>query len=337
MIDTLELEDFGPLGTRPVCIIDTAESAAHVRAPAVRAAPLGIVIGVDRAGSTPALDAAAFDVLLTTAADPPAPWVHVPAGRLEDRLGDMIRKAEAAPVAASIALATLRIVEAVSVEAGLQVESLAYSVLLGSDAFRRWREAHPRANESVSPPAALDGAVAMTRDDDRVAIELARPESRNAMNAEMRDALFGALAAQLDDPTRPGVEVSGRGACFSVGGDIDEFGSLTDAALGHCIRTARSCALLLHRLGERAHVVLHGACIGSGIEIPAAAAHRIGRPGAFFQLPELGMGLMPGAGGTVTLTRRIGRHRTAYMFLTGRRIDAATALRWGLLSGMRTA
>jgi enoyl-CoA hydratase/carnithine racemase len=54
------------------------------------------------------------------------------------------------------------------------------------------------------------------------------------------------------------------------------------------------------------------------------------RPDACFSLPELAMGLVPGAGGTVSLPRRIGRHRTAWLALTGATIDAATALDWGL-------
>ena len=55
------------------------------------------------------------------------------------------------------------------------------------------------------------------------------------------------------------------------------------------------------------------------------------RPGATLGLPELGLGLIPGAGGTVSITRRIGRWRTAYLVLSGRTIDSATALRWGLV------
>jgi enoyl-CoA hydratase/carnithine racemase len=54
-------------------------------------------------------------------------------------------------------------------------------------------------------------------------------------------------------------------------------------------------------------------------------------PDAVFGLPELTLGLIPGAGGTVSVTRRIGRWRTAYLVLSGRTIDATTALRWGLI------
>ncbi len=54
-------------------------------------------------------------------------------------------------------------------------------------------------------------------------------------------------------------------------------------------------------------------------------------------LPELGLGLIPGAGGTVSVTRRIGRWRTAYLVLSGRTIDADTALDWGLIDAIESA
>jgi enoyl-CoA hydratase/carnithine racemase len=55
---------------------------------------------------------------------------------------------------------------------------------------------------------------------------------------------------------------------------------------------------------------------------------------AWFQLPELSMGLIPGAGGTLSLPRRIGRQRTAWLALSGARLDAATALRWRLVDAI---
>ena len=57
----------------------------------------------------------------------------------------------------------------------------------------------------------------------------------------------------------------------------------------------------------------------------------VARPDASFWLPELSLGLVPGAGGTVSLPRRIGRQRTAWLALSGRAIDAQTALDWGLV------
>jgi enoyl-CoA hydratase/carnithine racemase len=84
-------------------------------------------------------------------------------------------------------------------------------------------------------------------------------------------------------------------------------------------------------VAERVRVEVHGACVGAGIELPAFAARVVAHPAAFFQLPEIGMGLIPGAGGTVSLPRRIGRQRTAWLALTGSRLDAPTALAWNLI------
>jgi enoyl-CoA hydratase/carnithine racemase len=87
----------------------------------------------------------------------------------------------------------------------------------------------------------------------------------------------------------------------------------------------------------RTRAELHGACIGAGIELAAYAGTVVARPNAFVQLPEVAMGLIPGAGGTVSLPRRIGRQRTAFLALTGRRIDAPTARDWGLVDRVEAA
>jgi enoyl-CoA hydratase/carnithine racemase len=97
------------------------------------------------------------------------------------------------------------------------------------------------------------------------------------------------------------------------------------------VRSTRNPGRLLARIARRTQARVHGACIGAGAELPAFAARVVSRPDAFFQLPELSMGLVPGAGGTASLPRRIGRHRTAWLALTGERVDAGTALRWGLV------
>lgn len=70
--------------------------------------------------------------------------------------------------------------------------------------------------------------------------------------------------------------------------------------------------------------------MGSGMEMAAFCGWVLAGDDAVFGLPELALGLVPGAGGTVSVTRRIGRWRTAYLVLSGRTIDADTALAWGL-------
>jgi len=114
-------------------------------------------------------------------------------------------------------------------------------------------------------------------------------------------------------------------------GDLDEFGEATDAGLAHVSRVARSAGSLMASLHDRIEVHVHGACIGAGIELPAFAHQVRARRDAFFELPEVSMGLIPGAGGTASILPRIGRHRMAAWALTGARIDAETAMSWGLV------
>ena len=76
---------------------------------------------------------------------------------------------------------------------------------------------------------------------------------------------------------------------------------------------------------------VHGSTLGGGIEMAAFADRIVADPGSTFGLPEVAIGLIPGAGGTVSLPRRIGRQRTAALGISGRSIDAATALEWGLV------
>jgi len=150
----------------------------------------------------------------------------------------------------------------------------------------------------------------------------------------MRDALCEALAHVQQDASVRHVVLTGEGPSFSSGGDLDEFGTLPDPATAHAIRTTRNAGLLLSRSADRIEARVHGACVGAGAELPAFCHRTVAAPDAFFQLPELGMGLVPGAGGTVSLPRRIGRQRTAWLALTRSRLPAETALAWGLVDAL---
>jgi Enoyl-CoA hydratase/isomerase len=207
-------------------------------------------------------------------------------------------------------------------------ESALFSTLLAGAEFRRWLDKRGQ-------PRPADGAerVTVTRDGDVLGIALDRVPRRNAVDARMRDALREALEiAQLDSSLR--VEISGAGPTFSAGGDLDEFGSALDPAIAHLVRVQASAGAALHAIRDRVTVRLHGACIGAGIEIPAFAARVVAAPTSSFALPEIAMGLIPGAGGTVSIRCRIGRQRLLWMALTGARIDVATALAWGLVDAV---
>jgi enoyl-CoA hydratase/carnithine racemase len=148
-----------------------------------------------------------------------------------------------------------------------------------------------------------------------------------------------ALAVAQLDPSVDEVLLRGNGPSFCSGGDLDEFGTARDLDAAHRVRVEQSVGLAVHglteRLGDRMRAQVHGACIGAGVEVPAFAGHVTATDDAYFCLPELGMGLVPGAGGTVSIPRRIGRWRTAYLALTGKRIGAGTALDWGLVDALR--
>lgn len=320
--DWLTADVFSALGKRPVLLID----AAAWRRPEV--AVQSVVVGLDAAGVLPAIDPAGFDILITSAAGAPAPWVSVAPARFADHSARLEAAVRQNPTAATVLCRVLKLAEHLPFADALHVESLAYSTLLGGDEFARWLT---RRGPAVPVPEAGGALVAIDRQGDQVEITLDHPASRNAMTAAMRDALCEALANALDDPGRPDVLLKGAGRCFSSGGDLTEFGTARDLAEAHVVRTLRSPALLLDRLGPRATVRLHGACIGSGLEVPAAAHRRLATSDAWFQLPELAMGLIPGAGGTASVARAIGRHRTAWLVLSGQRIGAGLARDWGLI------
>jgi enoyl-CoA hydratase/carnithine racemase len=208
----------------------------------------------------------------------------------------------------------------------LAVESLAYSTLLTGAGFSSWRAGRPRRDVSqVAEP------VLVRRRDDQLRITLNNPDRRNAFSAALRNGLLDALAVAEADSSIRSVVLDGNGPAFCSGGDLDEFGTATDLAAAHVLRTRHSVGLTVHRLADRVFPVLHGACIGAGIEIPAFADQVVARPDARFALPELSMGLLPGAGGTVSITRRIGRRRLEDWLRSGTTIDARTALDWGLV------
>jgi hypothetical protein len=320
--DYLTIADYSALGEVPLLMVPAARySQPHV--------PIqSVVVGLDEAGVLPAVSPADFDLLLTVASHPPAPWAGVRDGQWEATVATLSQRVRDFPLAATILCQTLHLSEDLPFTEAVLVESFAYSTLLGSREFSAWLTRRSTSAALDPEPTEL---VQTVREADTVTLTLNNPARRNAMTAALRDALYAALADALDDPSAPKVVLKAAGKCFSVGGDLAEFGSARDLAVAHAARTLHANARMCHALGDRLQVILHGACIGSGLEVPAAATRRLAREGAYFQLPELQMGLIPGAGGTVSVARAIGRHRTAWMVLSGARINVATALEWGLI------
>ena len=261
-----------------------------------------IVVGITESGS------AAVDVAVTT----------------EDEARVLVAAAQANPIAATALVLHLRHVGAQSITGGLVAESATYSMLQAGPEHARWLASRSHR----ARPSETEGRVRVQRNGGRVRIELARPRSRNAVDAAMQQAIVDALTAAADADE---ILLTGEGPVFSAGGDLDEFGTLADPASAHLLRLSRSPARALAPLADRTTVVVQGACHGAGVELPAFAQHVVARREATFTLPEIGMGLIPGAGGTVSIPRRIGRQRTAWLAITGHPLDVDTARTWGLV------
>ena len=240
------------------------------------------------------------------------------------KLNDAI---ERSPSAAVTLTQLLRAGQNARVEDAILIESLAYGLLQSGPEFAAWLSDNPPKDHRSS----AEPIVTVDRQGDALTITLNRPDVRNAYDAAMRDALVAALELVVEDDSIAMVHLRGAGRNFCAGGDLAEFGTAPDPATGHLIRTTRSAPALLAASADRTTAHLHGACVGAGVELPAFASRVIAKPDTTLRLPEVGMGLVPGAGGTASIPRRIGRHRTAWLALTGGELDAGTAERWGLV------
>jgi len=226
-----------------------------------------------------------------------------------------------APVAATCAALLLR-TPPVTWRDGLVRESTTYSMLQGAAEFRRWRAARGAPRPAGDPAP----RVRVARHGRVTEVTLTRAERHNALDRAMRDELHAALVAA----TGP-VVLLGAGPSFCSGGDLDEFGTFPDPALAHLVRLSRSLAARAAERSDQLVVGVHGACLGAGIELAAFASRVVAADDTRVGLPELGLGLVPGAGGTVSLPRRVGRHRTLALLLHDGTISAPAALGWGLV------
>ena len=250
---------------------------------------------------------------------------------IDAAIAQLAARADRWPLAAAVCDDVLRSVDpAGPTLVGVVTESLAYSTLQGGPEFARWlAERGPARQSDIADP------VQAHRDGNTLRIAFNRPQRHNAFSTDARAALLEALAVAQLDPSVDEVVLTGNGPSFCSGGDLDEFGTLRDPASAHLARTRYSPALVLDaltaRLGQACHAEVHGQVLGSGLEMAAFCGRVLCQPDAVFGLPELSLGLIPGAGGTVSVTRRIGRWRTAYLVLSGQTTDADIALAWGLV------
>ncbi len=254
---------------------------------------------------------------------------------IDSAVAELAARLQRWPLAAAVCDDVLRSVDPTGPTlAGVVTESLAYSTLQGGPEFARWlAERGPACTPTIADP------VQARRDGNTLRIVFNRPQRHNALSTDARAALLEALTVAQLDPSVDEVVLSGNGPSFCSGGDLDEFGTFSDPASAHLARTRYSPALVLDaltaRLGRTCRAEVHGQVLGSGLEMAAFCGHVAAPSGSVFGLPELSLGLIPGAGGTVSVTRRIGRWRTAYLVLSGCTVSSDTALAWGLIDDVR--
>ena len=273
-------------------------------------------------------DAAALSTLETVpvvlAGPTPSPLVDVVADG--DGLDALASAVERRPLASIALVLLLRGHERRSIGEGLVAESAVYSMLQAGPEFAAWRREHaPRERRAGDDPAVL-----VRREGNELIVTLNRPGVHNAFSVAMRDQLIEALGVAEADPSLR-VVLEGAGPSFCSGGDLEEMGSRPDPATAHVVRLRRSVGRILASMAGRVEARLHGACMGAGIELPAFVDRVVARSDSKIGLPEIDLGLIPGAGGTVSITRRAGRHRAALLALSGQPIDAETARAWGLV------
>ncbi|MGY1806984.1 enoyl-CoA hydratase/isomerase family protein [Blastococcus sp. SYSU D00669] len=164
-------------------------------------------------------------------------------------------------------------------------------------------------------------------------ITLNRPAKLNALNSEVLDALEDALTGLERDPDVRAVVVTGAGdRAFCAGADLGELRGL-DAARAREV-LARGQRVMARVAGSPVPVIaaVNGYALGGGFELALASTFVLASTTASFALPETGLGLIPGYGGTQRLGGLVGRQAAAYLVTTGNRVPAERAHRWGLLA-----
>jgi enoyl-CoA hydratase len=163
-------------------------------------------------------------------------------------------------------------------------------------------------------------------------LTLNRPEVLNALNTGVFAALEEELTSiGLDSGTRA-VVISGAGdRAFSAGADLDELADLDPVDRRALLEQGQRILRGLETLGTPTISAVGGYALGGGFELALSCTLIVASESAKFGLPEVGLGLIPGYGGTQRLPKNIGRQAALKMMLTGERIDAARAHELGLL------
>ncbi len=177
--------------------------------------------------------------------------------------------------------------------------------------------------------AAINEVTDLTLDGDVAVITLNSPPV-NALSFNVRDGLYEGFKAAIADPAAAAIVLICAGRTFIAGADISEFGG---AAKGASLFEVQE---MMESSTKPVVAAIHGTALGGGLEVALCAHYRIAVPSAKCGLPEVNLGLLPGAGGTQRLPRIAGPQRALDMMLSGAHVPAAECLAMGLVDELAT-
>jgi 3-hydroxyacyl-CoA dehydrogenase len=170
----------------------------------------------------------------------------------------------------------------------------------------------------------INSSVDLRREGEIAVVTIDNPPV-NALKHEVRAGLVEAMREACDDGAVKAVLIACAGRTFSAGADITEFGKPPQAPTLHEVLTAIEAML------KPVVAALHGTALGGGFELALACHFRVAAPTARVGLPEVKLGLLPGAGGTQRLPRLVGPEKALRMIVTGDPIGASEALAAGAI------
>jgi enoyl-CoA hydratase len=189
---------------------------------------------------------------------------------------------------------------------------------------------------SIQPVTATDRGyqTILFEKKERIAtVTMNRPKVMNAMNPTVVEELRAAFTEVRRDAGIRGAILTGAGdKSFAAGADLSSVAQETTLEAQEFMRNGKTLLTMIETLGKPVIAAVNGYALGGGLEIAMACTFRIAAEEAHFGQPEVKWGIMPGWGGTQRLPRLVGPGRALQFILTGAFIDAAEALRIGLVN-----
>ncbi|MBI1406438.1 MAG: 3-hydroxyacyl-CoA dehydrogenase [Caulobacter sp.] len=172
--------------------------------------------------------------------------------------------------------------------------------------------------------AAINSVTDLVREGDIAVITLNSPPV-NALSSNVRDGLHDGFKAAIEDPDAKAIVLICDGRTFIAGADISEFGGASKGASLFDVQN------LMENSPKPVIAAIHGTALGGGLEVALVAHYRVAVPSAKVGLPEVNLGLLPGAGGTQRLPRIVGAQKALEMMTSGSHVGAKAANAMGLV------